>query len=72
MNEDSTYHENFAISDLPAGPYQVQVAPTGRAYTTSLYVYPGQTNYLVFRTRRGFVIEPTPTAPSFSAPPAIP
>ena len=72
VNVDSTYRESFAISDLPAGAYQVQVAPTGRIYTTTLYVYPGQTNYLVFRTRRGFVIEPTPTAPNYAAPPAFP
>jgi len=72
VNDDVTYHESFAISDLPAGPYEVQVAPFGRAYTTALYVYPGQTNYLVFRSRRGFTIEPTPTAPNYAAPPSIP
>jgi murein DD-endopeptidase MepM/ murein hydrolase activator NlpD len=69
---DSIYRENFAISDLPAGAYEVRIIPQGRSYTTTLFVYPGQTNFFIFRTGRGFTVEPTPTAISPDEPPDLP
>lgn len=72
VNLDEHYQESFAISDLPAGAYEITVAPFGRAYTTTMVVYPGQTNLFVFRSRRGFTVEPTPTPPNDSAPPISP
>jgi len=57
---DAVYNENFVLGDLPAGPYQIDVAFNGRQ-SAWLFVLPGQTNFLVFQGSRGFLIEPTPT-----------
>jgi murein DD-endopeptidase MepM/ murein hydrolase activator NlpD len=65
---DDYYNENFAISDLPAGPYEITVNYVGRNFTAQLYVYPGQTNFFHFRGREGYTIEPTPITPAFSPP----
>ncbi len=70
VHPDDFYQENFVISDLPAGPYEIQVNFVGRAFKTHLFVYPGQTNFIIFQGRNGFLPEPTPTAPSLSAPPS--
>lgn len=69
IQSDDELRENFVISDLPAGPYQVSVEVNRRLYVTELYVYPGQTNYLIFRERRGFTVEPTPTPANLNFPP---
>ncbi|MEW6569031.1 MAG: peptidoglycan DD-metalloendopeptidase family protein [Chloroflexota bacterium] len=69
VHSDDEFRENFAISDLPAGPYQVSLEVNRRLYAAELYVYPGQTNYVLFRARRGFTIEPTPTPANLESPP---
>jgi murein DD-endopeptidase MepM/ murein hydrolase activator NlpD len=61
VNSDSPYGENFVLGDLPAGPYEVSVEFVGRRHTSWLFVLPGQTNFVVFKGREGFKIEPTPT-----------
>jgi murein DD-endopeptidase MepM/ murein hydrolase activator NlpD len=68
VHSDDAYGEDFAISDLPAGPYQVEIDFAGRPYTAQLLVKPGQTNLLTFRGRAGFKIEP-PTEPTPGAMP---
>lgn len=55
---DEVYCENFAISDLPGGPYEIKIHYLGRAYTAQMYILPGQTNYFHFHGRKGFEIEP--------------
>jgi hypothetical protein len=72
VRSDDELHENFAISDLPAGPYEVTINYDDGAYTAGLLVRPGQTNFLVFRGSRGFTIEPTPIPPNLSVPPTPP
>lgn len=69
VQPDDELRENFVISDLPAGPYRVSVEVDRQPYATELYVYPGQTNYLIFRVGRGFVVEPTPIPPNLGSPP---
>ncbi|HEY44835.1 MAG TPA: peptidoglycan DD-metalloendopeptidase family protein [Anaerolineae bacterium] len=71
IHSDEFYSENFVISDLPAGPYEVHIDFIGRSFTTQLYLYPGQTNFLVFRGRSGFNIEPTPTPVNLTVPPDL-
>jgi murein DD-endopeptidase MepM/ murein hydrolase activator NlpD len=71
IHSDEFYGENFVISDLPAGPYEVKIDFVGRTFTTQLYLYPGQTNFLVFRGRSGFNVEPTPTPIDLTLPPDL-
>lgn len=72
VRSDDELHENFAISDLPGGPYEVTVNYRDGSYTAGLMVRPGQTNFLVFRGNHGFTIEPTPMPPDLSVPPTFP
>jgi len=71
IHPDDFYGENFVISDLPAGPYEVRIDFVGRTFTAQFLLYPGQTNLLIFRGRHGFVIEPTPTPVNLSEPPDL-
>jgi murein DD-endopeptidase MepM/ murein hydrolase activator NlpD len=61
LHPDSYYNENFAISDLPAGPYEVQINFAGRAYTAQFYLEPGLVNYIEFHGRNGFDVSATPS-----------
>ena len=67
VHPDEFYGEDFVISDLPEGVYQVDINYAGHPYSTEVYVYPGLTNMIYFRGRQGFL--PPPPAASFSAQP---
>lgn len=68
VNADDYFDENFVISDLPAGPYQIRVVYYGVSFRTQMYLYPGQTNYLNFMGWNGFQDIPT-EEPSLADPP---
>ncbi len=72
VQPDDYYQENFVISDLPEGAYQVKIDFAGRSYTSYLYLKPGQTNFLEFNGRRGFTMEHETPPPSRSAQPPYP
>jgi murein DD-endopeptidase MepM/ murein hydrolase activator NlpD len=55
VNEDDYYAENFVISDLPAGPYEIRIFYYGVQFRTQLFLYPGQTNEINFKGWSGFV-----------------
>ncbi len=55
---DELYRENFAISDLPAGPYEITIDYLGVRHQAQMYIYPGMTNFFVFNGRNGFTVEP--------------
>ncbi|NIM95938.1 MAG: peptidoglycan DD-metalloendopeptidase family protein [Anaerolineales bacterium] len=57
VHSDTDYGENFVISDLPAGPYEIRIDYRGRKYITQLLLDPGRTNFLKFRGWNGFVHE---------------
>lgn len=61
IHPDAFYQENFVISDLPAGPYEVRIDFVGRSFTSRFFLYPGQTNVLYFQGRNGFSIHPLAT-----------
>ncbi len=71
IHSDDFYGENFVISDLPAGPYEVRIDFAGRSFAAQFYLYPGQTNFIVFRGRSGFNVEPTPTPVDLTKPPDL-
>lgn len=58
VNGDRHYAENFAISDLPAGEYEVSLTVDRETYSIAVPVHAGQTNFLEFRAGRGFAYEP--------------
>jgi len=57
INKDDEYHENFVISDLPSGPYEIRVDYYGVKLTTQLFLYPGRTNLILFQGWSGFSSE---------------
>ena len=69
VHPDDRYGENFVISDLPAGPYEVRIDFAGHTSFTQMLVLAGQTNIFEFNGRKGFVVEPTPTPGTGFAPP---
>lgn len=69
VNADEHYQENFVISDLPAGPYQVKVNFLGRSYGAFLFVYAGQTNRIAFHGRHGLAVETMAASPRTASPP---
>ncbi len=70
VRSDDHYGENFVISDLPAGPYEVRIDYAGHTSFAQMLVLPGQTNLFEFNGRKGFVVEPTPTPGSGLVPPS--
>lgn len=68
VNSDATYGENFVISDLPAGPYEIRIVYYGVSFRTQLYLNPGQTNTVHFKGWNGFQVEPAEIA-SLEEPP---
>jgi len=61
VNGDPFYNENFAISDLPAGSYRIQIPYFGYNYEQFLDVHPGRVSYFRYRGLMGFS-DFTPTA----------
>ncbi len=57
INKDDEYHENFVISDLPSGPYEIRVDYYGVKLSTQLFLYPGRTNFISFQGWSGFSSE---------------
>jgi hypothetical protein len=68
MGTDPIYQENFAISDLPAGRYHIETEYRWRLYSAQLDLLPGQTTFIVFQGRNGFLIEPALESDSWIPP----
>lgn len=62
VNSDPYYQENLAISDLPAGLYDVTISYSAKFYYQTLEINPGRVTYFSFRGRDGFSLDP-PTEP---------
>lgn len=71
IHPDPIYNENFVISDLPAGPYEITIDFAGRSFVAQMYLYPGQTNFFLFTGRKGYVVHPTPPPIDLSSPPNL-
>jgi murein DD-endopeptidase MepM/ murein hydrolase activator NlpD len=57
VNSDDHFNENFVISDLPAGPYEIRIVYYGVSFRTQMFLYPGQTNTVNFKGWDGFQID---------------
>jgi murein DD-endopeptidase MepM/ murein hydrolase activator NlpD len=69
VRPDDFYQENFVMSDLPEGPYEVRVDFVGRPMTAQFWLEPGVTNLFTFNGRSGFTISPKPTPVNLISPP---
>ncbi len=69
VHPDDYYGENFVLSDLPAGVYDVYISFAGHPFSDELYIYPGMTNMVEFKGRSGF-LPPTSPAPVSDQPPS--
>ena len=56
VNGDPAYHENFVLSDLPAGPYEIFIPYAGRSYFQNLRIYPGAITFFKFVGMQGITM----------------
>ncbi len=54
LHSDLYYHENYVLSDLPAGDYAVDISYGGRVLRQFVTIRPGQVTYFRFRGDYGF------------------
>lgn len=54
LNLDPYYRENFVVSDLPAGRYEVRFSYGGRLQTLEVEIDPGRVTYFTFQGWEGF------------------
>ncbi len=59
-NSDPYYRENFAVSDLPAGKYEVATPYLGKINRIEFEIFAGQVTYFVYLGRDGFKFGPPP------------
>lgn len=67
---DPYYKENFVLSDLPAGDYEISFYYYGRKQTQQITVHPGAVTYFRFNGSLGFSIgdPPAPRSEQFVIP----
>lgn len=54
VNRDDFYQENLALSDLPAGDYEIYFEFEGTNYKHDISIHPGAITYFTFRPNMGF------------------
>jgi murein DD-endopeptidase MepM/ murein hydrolase activator NlpD len=69
IHADDYYNENFAISDLPAGAYEIAFNFVGHSFTAQFWLEPGRVNVVSFYGRDGFDVLPAPTPVNLNQPP---
>lgn len=57
VNGDPYYQENMALSDLPAGWYELRLIYEGQEYRQNIEIFPGQISYFYFKGGRGYSLE---------------
>ena len=69
INADPYFKENYVVSDLPAGQYEVTITFELYYYRTTVTVYPGTTTYFRYVGHWGFIDVPPPTRAPDNLPP---
>jgi murein DD-endopeptidase MepM/ murein hydrolase activator NlpD len=54
INRDSNYRENFVLSGLPAGTYEIFIPYQGYEFRLAVRIYPGAVTFFSFRGFNGF------------------
>jgi murein DD-endopeptidase MepM/ murein hydrolase activator NlpD len=60
VRPDPYYNENFVISDLPAGRYNVYIVFDGKSRRQEVEIRPGQVTFFTFRGEYGYNLDPPP------------
>jgi murein DD-endopeptidase MepM/ murein hydrolase activator NlpD len=61
INSDPYFKENYVISDLPAGEYEITISFELYYYRTTVTIHPGTTTYFRYLGHWGFRDVPPPT-----------
>lgn len=69
IHADDHYNENYVISDLPAGPYEITYHFVGHVFSAQFWLEPGRVNVVSFYGRSGFDVLPAPTPVNLEQPP---
>ncbi len=60
VNSDAYYQENMALSDLPAGWYEIQIIYEGEDLRKQIQIFPGQVSYFSFAGLDGYALDLPP------------
>jgi hypothetical protein len=63
VDSDEVWQENFVMSDLPAGDYQLLFNYDGNNFRREITIYPGRTTFTIFSTFSEFFPTATPPPP---------
>jgi hypothetical protein len=69
IHPDDEYQENYVISDLPSGPYEIRINYYGVNLKTQLFLFPGRTNFVEFLGWKGYTLEDAPVEVELIEPP---
>lgn len=58
INPDPYYDENFVLSDLPAGRYEIYIPYEGSTFKKEIQIFPGGVSYFSFRGFYGISLKP--------------
>ncbi len=59
VTSDDYYQENLALSDLPAGDYELSIEyEEDTWFSTQITINPGAVSYFTFRGDKGFSLDP--------------
>lgn len=61
INSDDVWQENFVVADLPAGEYRVVLSTAGETFRRTVFIRPGQTNYIIIQADFNWGPTETPT-----------
>jgi murein DD-endopeptidase MepM/ murein hydrolase activator NlpD len=64
---DDVYKENFVLSDLPAGKYQVDIWIWWQHYLYDVDIYPGMTTFVLFHAGVDPIVNPPMTIPNLAS-----
>jgi len=64
INSDDYYQENMALSDLPAGDYEISIDYLDHTYVANVTIHPGAVTFFTYRGKNGYEFQlPSPGTP---------
>jgi murein DD-endopeptidase MepM/ murein hydrolase activator NlpD len=61
INSDDYYQENMALSDLPAGDYEISIDYLDHTYLANVTIHPGAVTFFTYRGKNGYEFQlPSP------------
>jgi murein DD-endopeptidase MepM/ murein hydrolase activator NlpD len=65
-HSDDTYQENFVLSDLPAGKYQIDIWVWWQHYLYDVEIVPGMTTFILVHAGNSPLVNPPMATPTFN------